>query len=71
MTDGFPLGPIIKAELARCGASQADMARDLGYSQKHVSQVLTGRATASLATAVKMLKYVGLELQAVPRRDDP
>lgn len=37
----------IAARLVELGWSQADLARELGLTQKHVSQIMTGKATGS------------------------
>lgn len=62
--DRNPLGPVIRDELRRQGLTQADMARALGYTQKHISMVLSGKDGVTLNSMVRMLDFVGLELYA-------
>lgn len=53
----------VRAALAARGISQASAARQLGLTQKHVSQMLTGRATLTIAWADRILALCGLRLQ--------
>jgi len=52
----------IRASLKADGATQADLARHLGVSQKHVSQVLSGRVPGSPAFIEAMAQACGLAL---------
>lgn len=53
----------VRAELEADGASQADLARYLGVSQKHVSQVLSGKVTGSPRFLDAMAAAVGLDVR--------
>lgn len=53
----------IRAELEADGCTQVDLARYLGLSTKHVSQVLTGKAGGRFETVARMAVAVGLEPQ--------
>lgn len=44
---GAQIAAAIAAHLAASGMSQADLAREMGVSPKHVNQILTGKATGS------------------------
>jgi transcriptional regulator with XRE-family HTH domain len=52
----------IRLALRVTGTSQAELARTLGLSTKHVSQVLTGKAALSLDLAEAMLGALGLQM---------
>jgi gp16 family phage-associated protein len=52
----------IRAELRADGCTQADLARYLGLSEKHVSQVLTGKAVGAVGTLEEMAAAVGLAM---------
>lgn len=52
----------IQNELARRGWTQADLARHIGMTQKHISQALTGKATAYGGLAL-MLYALGLRVE--------
>jgi transcriptional regulator with XRE-family HTH domain len=52
----------IRAELRADGCTQKDLAWYLGLSEKHVSQVLTGRVTGSFDVIEAMASAVGLSL---------
>jgi transcriptional regulator with XRE-family HTH domain len=65
-----PLAPIkaaIRAELKADGCSQADLARYLGLSEKHVSQMLTGVVKGDPETLMRMAAAVGLSVGVVPQ----
>jgi transcriptional regulator with XRE-family HTH domain len=53
----------IRAELKADGMTQADLAAYMGVSPKHVSQVLTGKVTGSMAFVERMASAVGLSLE--------
>jgi transcriptional regulator with XRE-family HTH domain len=57
----------IRAELILDGATQADLARYLGVTQKHVSRVLNGHNAGSPAFIEEILHAVGLSWAAVLR----
>lgn len=52
----------VRAALIDAGMSQAEAARQLGLTNKHVNMMLTGRATLTLAWAEKILALVGMRL---------
>ncbi len=49
----------VRVALAEAGISQAEAARLLGLSTKHLCQMLTGRAPLSLAWADQLLGLCG------------
>jgi transcriptional regulator with XRE-family HTH domain len=53
----------IRAELKADGCTQVDLARYLGLSTKHVSQVLTGNVAGRFEVVARMAAAVGLEPQ--------
>jgi DNA-binding XRE family transcriptional regulator len=57
----------VRAALDAAGLSQAEAARRIGVSTKHMSQMLTGRAVLTLMWAEKILALCGqrLEIRAV------
>jgi transcriptional regulator with XRE-family HTH domain len=65
MSDLAAIKAAIKAELRADGCTQADLAAHLGLSQKHVSQILTGRVQGSHAVIEAMARAVGLSLRIV------
>jgi transcriptional regulator with XRE-family HTH domain len=52
----------IRTELKVDGCTQKDLARYLGISEKHVSQVLTGKVAGHLPLIERMAQAVGLSL---------
>jgi transcriptional regulator with XRE-family HTH domain len=62
MSDLAAMKARIRAELRADGATQADLARHLGVSEKHVSAVLTGKQAGSPAFLEAMAHAVGLRL---------
>ena len=57
----------IRAELKADGATQKDLARYLGITEKHVSQMLTGKVVGHLPLIERMAEAVGLTVTAVQR----
>lgn len=57
----------VRTALDEAGISQAEAARRIGLSTKHMSQMLTGKATLTLGWAEKILALCGqrLEIRAV------
>ncbi len=53
----------IRGALDVAGITQTELARRIGMSQKHVSQVLTGKTGLSLALADRMLAAIGSRLR--------
>lgn len=52
----------IRATLAAVGISQAEVARRLGLSNKHLNQMITGRASLTLGWAENILATCGMRL---------
>lgn len=52
----------IRATLAAVGMSQAEVARRLGLSNKHLNQMITGRASLTLGWAENILATCGMRL---------
>lgn len=52
----------VRGALKAAGVSQAAAASQLGISQKHLSQMLTGRAPLSLSWAEQLLAMCGWRL---------
>lgn len=44
---GSQFAKVIAAKLIERGMSQADLAREMGVTPKHINQMLTGKATGS------------------------
>jgi plasmid maintenance system antidote protein VapI len=54
----------LRDALAHVGISQADAARQLGLSAKHMSHMLTGRAPLTLAWADRIAALCGMRVAA-------
>jgi transcriptional regulator with XRE-family HTH domain len=71
MTNPVAPGPLagikttIRAHLRASGRSQTALAGQVGISRKHMSQVLTGRATGDALLIARLAEAVGLTLAAV------
>lgn len=52
----------IKSELKLLGCTQKDLAHYLGISEKHISQIMTGRIKGSNEILDRMAKAIGIEL---------
>jgi len=52
----------IKVELRKDGCTQKDLAGYLGLTEKHVSQILTGKVQGSHAVIESMARAVGVSL---------
>ena len=60
----------LRAELARRRIRQTDLARDLGVSRTHLSNMLNGQRGQLPATWGRLLDFLGLELTVrVKERD--
>ena len=59
-----------RAALEAAGLSQAEVARQLGLSTKHLCQMLTGHATLTLTWAEGILGLAGHSLVIGTRPDD-
>ncbi|HEY5985982.1 MAG TPA: helix-turn-helix transcriptional regulator [Streptosporangiaceae bacterium] len=60
--DPFGIKARVRKSLELDGATQADLAKHLGVSEKHISQVLTGRITGSPEFLARMAEACGLSL---------
>jgi transcriptional regulator with XRE-family HTH domain len=70
MTKPGPLSDIkaaIRAELKADGCTQKDLAWYMGLTEKHISQVLTGKVKGDPEMLLALAAAVGLSLEAVPR----
>lgn len=56
----------IQGEMLMLGKPQVLLARELGFTEKHISQMLTGKAGISLPNLYKILAYLDLALLVVP-----
>jgi plasmid maintenance system antidote protein VapI len=56
------LRALVRVELRNAGLSQAEAARRLGVSTKHLCQMLTGRAPLTLGWAEDLLGLCGQRL---------
>lgn len=66
MTDSWaPQRAAVRAALKDVGLTQVQVARDLGISEKHLSQMLTGKADGSLRLWVEMVGLLGMTWQLV------
>ncbi|MFF4791883.1 helix-turn-helix domain-containing protein [Streptomyces sp. NPDC001276] len=59
----------VRTALDGAGISQAEAARQLGVSTKHLCQMLTGRATLTLTWAEGLLGLCGMQLVIGVRPD--
>lgn len=55
----------VRAALSSAGVSQAAVARELGLSTKHMSQMLTGRAPMPLEWAERILVIFEMRVEVV------
>ncbi|TMR11045.1 helix-turn-helix transcriptional regulator [Nonomuraea turkmeniaca] len=65
------LRSLLAGELRAAGLSQAEAARQLGITAKHMSQMLTGRAPLSLAWADEIAGLCGRALLVGSRPASP
>jgi plasmid maintenance system antidote protein VapI len=56
------LASLVWAEVAASGCRQAEVCRAVGISQKHLSEMVNGRAGMSLDLVDRVLAAVGREL---------
>ncbi len=54
------LGEVLEEELAERGMSQAEFARRVNYSPKHVNQIISGRAGISAEAALRFERVLGI-----------
>lgn len=54
-------GPLLRSMCAERGLTQAEAARQLGCSEKHLSQVVFGRAPITPSLAVKLTTALGVD----------
>lgn len=60
---GEQFAVVIKARLDELGMSQADLAREMGVTPKHINQMLTGKATGSPGMLDFVAYTLGFEWQ--------
>jgi transcriptional regulator with XRE-family HTH domain len=60
------LATVVRSALSEDGATQSDLARHLGVSQKHVSRLLNGRDEGSLSQWSRMLDLCGVDVVDLP-----
>lgn len=61
----------IRRELDNRGMSQADLARATQMSQKHVSQLLTGKIRGTVSALEKLAGAVGLVIITQEKENQP
>lgn len=61
---------IVRDRLRERGITQATAAEAIGISEKHISQILTGKTGASFGLLERLLAYVGLQLTIATTGDD-
>lgn len=71
MTPEDDLRVQVRAALAAAGLSQAEAARRLEVSTKHLCQMLTGRAPLTLGWAERLLGLCGKRVVVTVRRRRP
>lgn len=59
----------VRHVLAKAGISQAEVARQIGCSTKHLNMMLTGSATLTLVWAEGILGLAGHTLVITTRKD--
>lgn len=65
------LRALVRQALTDARISQAEVARQLGVSTKHLSHMLTGRAHLTLTWAEGILGLCGMNLQLAVKPDQP
>ncbi|MGV9588220.1 helix-turn-helix transcriptional regulator [Streptomyces tendae] len=65
------LRALVRQALTEARISQAEVARQLGVSTKHLSHMLTGRAHLTLTWAEGILGLCGMNLQLAIQPDQP
>lgn len=55
----------VRSALGYAGISQAEAARQLGLSTKHMSQMLTGRATLTLGWAERIAALCDMRIEVL------
>lgn len=64
--DPDELPGVIRTALTIRGVSQAQLARDLGYSTKHVNQMVQGNAGISIDVLFRIMRYLDVGLVLSP-----
>lgn len=67
ITDTSDLGKILRAKRKAQGLTQMDVAGHCGLSQRFISEVERGKATAEIGKVLFLLNALGIDLFAVPR----
>lgn len=61
------LRDLVRTAIADTGTRQTDLATTLGYTQKHISQLMRGHAQLRIDVAARMLDAMGWELVVAMR----
>ena len=60
------LGLLIRARRTEKDWTQADLARSLGTTQRWISEIENGKATAEIGMVLQALSMLGIRLEAAP-----
>ena len=60
------IGLLIRARRTEKDWTQADLARSLGTTQRWISEIENGKATAEIGMVLQALSMLGLRLEAAP-----
>lgn len=60
-------GEVLRDELDERGMSQADLARATGLTQKHISNIVTGKAGIGLDAATSIGRVLGISARLLVR----
>ena len=64
--DPDDLPGVIRKALKDRGVGQAQMARDLGYSAKHINQMLQGNAGISIDVLFRIMRHLDVAVVFAP-----
>lgn len=67
INDISTLGKLVRDVRERAGLTQAETADLIGVGRRFVVELESGKRAASITTVLKVLRFLGLELHAVPR----
>ena len=65
--DGPTLGHALRAQREHLGFRQADVAADLGFSQRLISEIENGRDTVAYGKILRYAEYLAMDLTIRPR----
>lgn len=60
------IGLLIRARRTEKDWTQADLARSLGTTQRWISEIENGKATAEIGMVLQALSMLGIRLEAAP-----